>query len=86
MNILLLFLILMIPVFIFWHINLIKRETFSHTLVIEELENKFQLELIKQTSIQKKDKANYRNKIDLKLSIIKQQVELLATISNQIEN
>ncbi|WP_264560488.1 hypothetical protein [Flavobacterium sp. N2270] len=86
MNFLLLFLILMIPVSIFWHLNLIKKETFLHSVVVEELENKFQFELIKQTNIQNKDKVNHRNKIDFKLSIIKQQVELLAAISNQIEN
>jgi hypothetical protein len=86
MNIVLLFLILMIPISIFWHINLMKKEAFFHSVVVEELENKFQFELIKQNSIQKKDKINYRNKIDFKLSIIKQQVELLTIISNQIEN
>jgi hypothetical protein len=85
MNITILFLLLIFLYSIVWHVNSIKKEKQLHSLFIHEIEEKMELEIIKQKNMQNKSKTNHWKVIGFKLSIVKQQVDLLSTISNQNE-
>ncbi|MQP51932.1 MULTISPECIES: hypothetical protein [unclassified Flavobacterium] len=86
MNIILLFLILIVLISILSHVLFMKRQKMFHELIIEELNGEFQLQLMKQNSMQSNSNVNFDNQIDFKLLIIKKQVELLREISNQNGN
>ena len=86
MNIILLFLILIVLISILSHVLFMKRQKMFHELIIEELNGEFQLQLMKQNSMQSNSNVNFDNQIHFKLLIIKKQVELLREISNQNGN
>lgn len=83
MNVTLLFLLLMILFSVIWHINIIKREKQFHSLIIHGIEEKIELEINKKRDILGKSKKNHMKIIDFKLSIVKQQLELLTVITKQ---
>ncbi len=83
MNITLLFLLLMILFSVIWHINIVKREKQFHSLVVHDIEGKIELEINKKKYMLGKSKTNHMKIIDFKLSIVKQQIELLTVISKQ---
>lgn len=84
MNITLVFLILMMLLSIVWHVHLIKNEKQFHNIIIQDIEEKIAFETNKRANKNATIfKVNHEKIIDFKLSIIKQQLELLTVISNQ---
>lgn len=60
--------------------KIIKTQKLSHNQIVERLEGQITSQLLKAEVIRKQDYYNQQNLINFKLSIIKQQVVLLATV------
>lgn len=87
MNITLVFLLLLMLFTIVWHFNFIKNEKQIHNSIIQDIEEKILCE--ENKSATKNSiifKVNHEKVINFKISIIKQQLELLSVISNQNQN
>lgn len=66
--------------FIIINYKIIKTQNLLHNQIVESLENQIASQLLKAEGFRNKDCCNHENLINFKLSIIKQQVLLLATI------
>ena len=66
--------------FIIINYKIIKTQNLLHNQIVESLENQIASQLLKSEGFRNKDCCNHENLINFKLSIIKQQVLLLAAI------
>jgi hypothetical protein len=74
--------IILVLVGLFFIINykIIKSQNLLHNQIVESLENQIASQLLKAEGFRNQDCCNHENLINFKLSIIKQQVLLLAAI------
>lgn len=77
---LIIFLITLIA--LFWHFNVIKKEIKQHNLIVYDLQNKLGQQSSLKDYLIKQNSDIYIEKLNFKLSIIKNQIEILKQISN----
>ncbi|HIC31043.1 MAG TPA: hypothetical protein EYO76_03915 [Flavobacteriaceae bacterium] len=76
---LIIFLITLIA--IFWHFNVIRKEIKQHNLIVYDLQNKLGQQSSLKDYLINQNSSIYIEKLNFKLSIIKNQIEILKQIS-----
>lgn len=66
---------------IFWHFNVIRKEIKQHNLIVYDLQNKLGQQSSLKDCLINQNSSIYIKKLNFKLSIIKNQIEILKQIS-----
>lgn len=68
-------------ILLFWHFNVVKKEIYHHNLIVHDFQNKLDKQTNLKEYLAKQNSKINIERINFKISIIKNQIEILKQIS-----